>query len=489
MLPIFLFDRVLPRRPQLCIIVMYQALSGAQMIRHLQYNSKIIKLYCAGCSLYFIAAGFAGAFYTGEAGTLLADFVRLLSSPSKDATDYFGYGSLGAAYLNAGLCGLAVIAAVILLKAEAGASIMTGYFLVLSHAFYGKNLLNIMPCMLGTFVALQIRKKKPKELLHICIFSSCFGPLISELLFRYTLAEFSHGVPSVSAKAALLAAGCSLAVGLLFPLFMDLSALLTRGYSLYNAGLAGGLLGGLIYLLLYRLTGRELPGGMEVLNPAYESAGRSFAAFANIVFIVFFAATLLIGRSLNGGSFKGYEKLLYAKEGVHAERWGMPHCLINIGFYGFFLLAVYDIIIFTGKGVGFTAPTTGAVIAALSFACTAQSPANTWPVFVGYALFSVLGLLSSGVWLMATQPFLSSMAFATGLCPVVQRRGRVWGVIAGFLCAAICIYPKFIHGGLMIYNGGFTSGIIGCLMMVLFIFLDRLTLQEDEESHDSGSEQ
>lgn len=454
-------------------------------------NSKIIKSYTVLISLILVAAGFWGAAYTGEGWDIFPDFVKYMLSPSKSSTDYFGYGSLGAAYLNAGLCGLGIMIPVILMKAEAGASIMTAYFLVIAHGFYGKNLLNIWPCILGTYLCLKLRGLDVEKHLHICSFSSCFAPLISEMLFRYTLDEFSPDTPQVSLKAIGLTLLCSLVVGFFFPFLLTIMSHLSRGYNLYNAGLAGGILGTFLYVILYLIPGREPASAMEVSNDVYINTGNSFIGFANAVFIGVFVTSLLIGRKLNGGSFKGYGNLLRSREGVHAERWGMPHCLINIGVYGLFILTIYDIVTVTGSTVfsdvassnaGFTGPTTGAIFAAMSFACTAQSPLNTWPIICGYTIFSTGSLLIDGTWTMAAQASLSSMAFATGLCPVVQRRGRVWGIVAGIITAAICTFPVKLHGGLMIYNGGFTAGMVGVFMALLFGFLDRKTKDEDIES-------
>ena len=66
-------------------------------------NSKIIDGTALGFSLMLLAAALAGAFYTGTLGSLGADFIRILISPGPLITDYFGVGSMSAAFLNAGL--------------------------------------------------------------------------------------------------------------------------------------------------------------------------------------------------------------------------------------------------------------------------------------------------------------------------------------------------------------------------------------------------
>ena len=57
------------------------------------------------------------------------------------------------------------------------------------------------------------------------------------------------------------------------------------------------------------------------------------------------------------------------------------------------------------------------------------------------------------------------MAFATGLCPLVGSYGVVPGIAAGMLCASLAPATSALHGGLMLYNGGFTAGITTLILL------------------------
>lgn len=123
-----------------------------------------------------------------------------------------------------------------------------------------------------------------------------------------------------------------------------------------------------------------------------------------------------------------------------AEKYGMPLCLINIGCYGFlFLLYIHLITHFT-EGAGFTGPTIGVTVAALTFSAMGQHPRNVWPILAGYLLLYLVTLVLCRMdgreiaWTISTQGYINGVAFATGLCPIVGRYGIRAGLAAGFMC-------------------------------------------------------
>ena len=183
-----------------------------------QKNSKIIDGTALGFSLMLLAAAVAGAFYTGTLGSLGADFIRILISPGPLITDYFGVGSMPAAFLNAGLCGLAMWAFMVLLPGFSRVNTFAGFFLVIAHAFYGLNFLNLWPCFLAPFLYIRLRRLDYNENLHICMLSTCFGPFISELLFRYAQGEsWTPGTAALTGKGVILALILVLVLALVAP--------------------------------------------------------------------------------------------------------------------------------------------------------------------------------------------------------------------------------------------------------------------------------
>ena len=68
-------------------------------------------------------------------------------------------------------------------------------------------------------------------------------------------------------------------------------------------------------------------------------------------------------------------------------------------------------------------------------------------------------------WSVSTQSYINGVAFATGLCPIVGRYGVRAGMAAGFLCASMCTATSALHGGFVLYNGGFTAGITALILL------------------------
>ncbi len=68
-----------------------------------EQNSRIIDGITFCFSLILLLTAFAGAVYTDTTSTFLSDFRQILISPGPLVTDYFGIGSMPAAFFNAGL--------------------------------------------------------------------------------------------------------------------------------------------------------------------------------------------------------------------------------------------------------------------------------------------------------------------------------------------------------------------------------------------------
>jgi len=434
----------------------------------------IINGIAFGFSAAFLISALIAAFYTGEWGSVLSNWYLILISPCPLVTDYFEIGGLASAMLNAGACGMACFLTMILIKGDSHPNTLAGYFLVVAHCFYGLNFLNMWPCFLAPFLYLRMKKLDFKNNLHVCMFATSFGPFISEFLFRYTQGDaFRFGEASLTASGIALAIVFSLSIGFIIPAILPGAKAWHKGYNLYNGGLAFGVFGFFIFNFMYKTMGITPPETLHQTNAIYESFGHSYHLYATIFFLIVFAACIGFGYFLNGKSFRGYSSLLkdtgFATD--FADKYGMAVCLINIGVYGItFLIYINLITIFT-PGAGFTGPTIGVILAALTFTAIGQHPKNVWPILAGYVL---LYLITMGfcqlngrdiTWSVSTQGYINGVAFATGLCPIVGRYGVRAGIAAGLMCASMCTATRDLHGGFVLYNGGFTAGITALILL------------------------
>ena len=98
-------------------------------------------------------------------------------------------------------------------------------------------------------------------------------------------------------------------------------------------------------------------------------------------------------------------------------------------------------------------------------------PGNVWPIMLGYAgasfLFGWLSSLLGGSFTLAVNaPAIAvGLCFASGLCPIADKYGWFYGLVAAVLHYCMVTTVPQLHGGFCLYNGGFTAVFV-CILMV-----------------------
>ena len=458
------------------------------------FTEHFIRMYALCISLFFLISVPFAVLYTRE-WNIFGNLLKIISSPCKIITDYFALGGLGSTLLNVAICGLLGNLMIFIFKVKANATTLAGYMMLVAHCFFGLNFINMWPPFIGVLVYCIVMKKKIADNIHVAFFATALAPFISELLFRYPVGNFDPSVSKFNWVGLIVALVCGMAVGfILLPLFPGTNAM-HRGYNLYKAGLAIGMLGIFIYAFMYKTLGIEVPPTPEIDNPEYFALPYAYRGFMNAFFLLFFAINFIVGFFMNDRSFRKYKRLLrctgYGND--FADKFGMPVCLINIAIYGACIIAYLNLVFILPEifpqlpaGIGFTGPTAGVVIAALTFAADGQHVRNVFPIAVGYVLLFVIVViicLISGIaipWTLSTQIYVSCLAFATGLCPISGKYGFKYGVAAGFLSATICTVTGSMHGGFVLYNGGFTAGLAALIIVSLLDFYNVQPKRKDD---------
>jgi hypothetical protein len=318
------------------------------------------------------------------------------------------------------------------------------------------------------------------------MFSTALAPFISDLLFRYTVGQFNLGTIQLSLPGVILAIVFSTLSGFIIPALLPGISAIQKGYNMYQAGLAIGIFGICAHALLYRTLGFSSPDVVVRDNPVYESFNNSYVVFMDIFFLILFLTTIVFGFFMNGRNFHDYHHLwrCSGRGTDFSTKFGMPVCFINFGVYGLCFLAYLNVIfimpdllrmIFPSIQLpvtaGFTGPTVGAIFAALTFVADGQHPRNVAPVVLGYiVLFAfvcvVYAFLGGTIpWMLSTQSYINGVAFATGLCPIAGKYGWKKGLFAGLVHAIICSSTASMHGGFVLFNGGFTAGLTALIMI------------------------
>lgn len=406
-------------------------------------GSTILKYVLSAFTIAFLV----GALCAPDRAGMLGGLWRIITKPSLLTKDYFfvEIGSISGAFLNAALVGAVCCLMMFLPGATAAGGTVAAYMLTVGFSFFGINILNILPFILGTFVYSLIKRQPFAKNINFAMFSTALAPLVSEMLFRYPDTQVHDVTPMGIALALLI----GILVGVTMPALCAHAQFFHKGYDLYNAGPAAGFLCFAIFATLYKMLGIEAPAIEATL-------GKGNAMFCNAFAIVCFALCIVFGLILNGG-FAGYMRLLLdpGHKVDFVSKHGIGPAVMNFGIYGLFILAYYNLI-----GATFTGPTFGVVWCMLAFCCAGATPLNVLPIMVGYFIGSLFGVNA-----INAQAIVVGLCFASGLAPITGNYGPIAGVVAGLLHYCLVTSVPAIHGGFNLYNGGFTSGIVAFVLV------------------------
>lgn len=417
-------------------------------------ESSFLKLVFALISLFFLIA----AFFMPDRGAMLSGLWQILSQPGKISTNDFALGGYAATLLNMALVGLCFTALACLLKAEANNVTTLAFFLTLGFCSWGITVLNIWPTVLGVVVYSLVKKEPLGKNFNAMMFSTGIAPLITDLLVRYP----NDTVVGFNLPGLLIALAVGFAIGFFLPAGLGHAPNVHKGFDLYSAAVPVCFFAFFLNALLYKTMGVALPAAPDA--ETLKVASRlTVNVFCCVLFGLFIVAAFVMGCKP-----KDYLALLTADDHVASVtgKLGKEVFLMNLGVYGLFILAYYNLIGGTFNGVTF-----GIIFCMLCTCNSGSHPGNVWPIMLGYVLASFLfGWLSGlvgGAFATAinAQAIMVGLCFANGLSPISSKYGWFWGMVSAMMHYVLVTSVPNLHGGYCLYNGGFTAAVI-CLLMV-----------------------
>ena len=403
-------------------------------------------------SLSFLIA----AFCMPDRANMLPGLWKILIMPTLSSTRFFAYGGYAATFLNMGLVGMVCTGLYCIpgKKANHAATLVT--ILTTGFGSWGIHILNMWPTMLGVVLYCLKRKERIGDHTNAMLFTTGLAPFISELLVRYPNPE----VVGLSPAGFAMAIAVGLAAGFFVPAGLDNSAIVHKGFDLYSAALPVGMTAFLLQGFLYKAMGVEVPPSVSDLNTVSPVICNTFCA---VLFSCCIGAAWLMGCRP-----RDYWKLMIDPEPVvnFSATYGNATMLMNVGLYGFFILNYYNLI-----GAPFNGVTFGVMFCMLSTCNAGSHPGNIWPILLGYALasglFQLLNPLSGGnfVQYLNAQPIIVGLCYANGLSPISDKYGWRYGMIAAMMHFCMVTTVPELHGGMCLYNGGFTAALV-CLLML-----------------------
>ena len=417
-------------------------------------ESDFLKLVFAVFSTAFLI----GAVCMPDRASMFTGLWQIISNPSKISTNYFAVGGYAATFLNMALVGFTCLVLFVLLKATATNVSNLAFILTLGFGSWGINILNMWPSMLGVVLYCLIKREKLSANVNAMLFSTGIAPLITDLMLRYPHAEAVGFNPA----GILLALAVGIAIGFFLPAGLVNSPKVHKGFDLYSAALPVGMTAFFLQATLFKTMGVALPAAPDAAT--LQVASRLTAnVFCCVLFGFFVVAAFALGCRP-----RDYWKLLTDPDLVtnFSSAYGNAVYLMNVGVYGLFILAYYNLVGATFNGVTF-----GVIFCMLACCNSGSHPGNVWPIMLGYVVastvFGWLSALAGGTFAGAVnaQAIVVGLCYANGLSPIADKYGWRYGFLAAVMHYVLVTSVPTLHGGYCLYNGGFTAALI-CLILV-----------------------
>ncbi len=398
--------------------------------------------------------------------TILRGLGRILTMQDLLITDYVMIGGPGAALVNAGLVTLLSVLLIHFSGDGFNGFSIVELGLMSGFSLFGKNLLNIWPIILGTWLYAKYQREPFSKHVSVALLSTSLAPLVSYMALGSVWASLSLGVLS------------GVLVGFILPCLSSYTYKIQNGMNLYNMGFACGLFAMMIVPVLTAF-------GDSPDSALYWASGHN-TLFASML-AALCAVSILVGLFGTGepawAIWAGYRGLLTTSGRAPSDylrMFGYGPVLLNIGVNG--LIGIAYILIVGGDLNG---PTMGGVLTIMGFSAFGKHAGNITPVMFGIYL---------GAYGMHYTPDYPSLQlaglFGTALAPISGYFGWPFGILAGFIHSCLVLQTGGPVAGLNLYNNGFSAGLIAIVLFPTITTLarHRRPVLQDEDYYDLFAE-
>lgn len=401
-------------------------------------NSSIARLMCILLATGLTLAGFI----LEPPSVILQGLISYITCPDILITDYFVVGSIGAALVNAGLVTFMSLGLVYGTKTPYTASTVSAIFLMAGFALFGKNPINILPFFLGVWLYCKVKKQRMSRYINAAFFSTALAPIVSDAMINSAPNFFLRLIIAVFSGAC---------IGYIIIPLSERSFAVHQGYSHFNIGFAGGLLA-----LVIASVAQAMGHPVKMVMIWHKGVPPLVLTF--MILLIF--SLLFGGLWISGFNLKSCFSIMR-----HSGRSptdfiitdGIGITMFNMGMMGAITLG-YVLLI----GGDLNGPVMGAILTVIGFASAGEHPRNSIPIMIGVYIASLVMNPSN------TDPgMLLAALFGMSLAPIAGQFGPVYGIIAGFIHAAVVLVVGAPCGGYNLYNNGFSAGLVGLVMLSL----------------------
>ncbi|MCL2522266.1 MAG: DUF1576 domain-containing protein [Erysipelotrichales bacterium] len=403
--------------------------------------------------IYLILLAFAFIFDSPR--DIYEGFLAIISARSILITDYIELGGLGATIFNAVLTGTFSIIVLMIAKVKPSGSIIMGIWLLTGFSMFGKNIVNVIPIILGVWLYATIVKKPFRNYAVIALLAATVAPIINELTY---INDFPFLVN------ATIGFFSGIVIGFIFPPVGNYVMRVHAGYDLYNLGFAGGLISLLVVAVLR--------GFGITVEPIliWNDCSRNTMILAVMLYITALILMLI-------GIISSKKRLIADLKGIMRQSGQLASDFYfqyhRSTYFNMGLLCALSTTLVLVIGQPINGPVIAGIFTIVGFGAFGKHVINVTPVILGAILASFFTNSLSG------EASIIIILFSTGLAPVSGRFGWYWGIIAGFLHFHIAQIVTEFNGGLNLYNNGFAAGFV---VMILLPLIGFFTKEQDLSS-------
>ena len=369
-------------------------------------------------------------------------------SPSNLLTDYFEIGGLGATLLNAGL--LTFLSLFILRKHEHHFSPNTVLTIMLlaGYAFWGKNLFNSLPIMVGLVTYLKKEHDESQIDIAAGLLGTALAPAVS-IVFFYS--------DSWSMKTMALLLGFLIGYTIV-PIFKKVRDY-TKGLNLYNMGFAAGVASIGVNFIVKRMLNIPVPlSKSEALH-----GNEIFYVLVTLFMVIFLYGVYIFFAHHFMGIKKG--KVII---GFNHHRFSLKDTMRIFRFSIYGWLGILIVRLFEGQLNG---PVAGTILIFSGFSMYHFHFKDYFFPAIGvvasYALFYPEASITTK---------LIAVLFVSTMAPFSKKYGILLGFFSGLFFPIISRQLYVLHDGINLYNSGFAGGVTAIVLSFIYLQIQRIPL-------------
>jgi len=397
-----------------------------------------------------------------DPANILPGLYRIVSMQDLLITDYVSIAGIGATLVNSALV---TMVSIVIIKCSGDP--LNGFTLVemglmAGFSLFGKNLFNIWPIILGTWLYAKYQKEPFGKYAGVALLATSLSPLVSYMALGSVHASLPSGILA------------GITIGFLLPSLSAYTYKVQNGFNLYNMGFACGLLAMMIVPIMTAFG--DHPDSALYWATGYNAA---FAVVVGVLCVGFILTGLLFCKAPIWAVWAGYRRLLSTTGRAPSDylrMFGPGPVLVNMGVNG--LIGMGYIFLVEGDLNG---PTLGGIFTIIGFSAFGKHALNILPVMAGVFLGAY------GMHYTPDYPALQLAGlFGTTLAPIAGHFGWIYGVLAGFIHSALVLQTGGPVAGLNLYNNGFSGGLIAIVLypVITAIARHRRPKLRDEDYYD-----